>query len=453
LESQAKREVIALDEAERTRVEDYLTRFGDKALLKYVDLTPMWTADGVESFPKCFPYLVNRKLHLSSYHGFNFYLSSRRDYMTRMPVQGNNVLAPDWDWAIRSGADFAVINRHDLERSELDAVAQPFDPSSFLSVPDNVLIVPLRRSGSLLPIGTMFDNGYFRVTEQRADLGRADGENIALGKPARQSSTTLGAAGLAVDGNTDGRFAADSVTHTDADPNAWLEVDLGKPEWIDYVRIWNRTDCCAERLSHYWVFISEKPFDPHDTALQLAARPGVWGRRALPANPDRILLTSRARGRYVRVQLGGEQALAQSFLSLAELQVFRGSPPAASEATPRSSTHFRLLGFESNDANLMRLDFDTDQSTLVQYLLWPNPGLRYFVDGEMVKPERRLNEPVEWKIPKGRHIFEVRYRNKTLLAFWLTYGLFAVACMWAMFAKAWPGAARLKAVRSGMVAH
>jgi hypothetical protein len=54
--------------------------------------------------------------------------------------------------------------------------------------------------------------------------------NLALGMPASQSSTRpfspVGASG-AVDGNTDGNFSDGSVTHTNADPNAWWQVDLG----------------------------------------------------------------------------------------------------------------------------------------------------------------------------------------------------------------------------------
>ena len=55
--------------------------------------------------------------------------------------------------------------------------------------------------------------------------------NLALGKPATQSSTlpgyaTAGAAS-AVDGNTDGSFFDGSVTATNLDPNAWWQVDLG----------------------------------------------------------------------------------------------------------------------------------------------------------------------------------------------------------------------------------
>ena len=55
--------------------------------------------------------------------------------------------------------------------------------------------------------------------------------NLAQGRTATQSSTLAGyptdAASAAVDGNTDGNFFDGSVTHTNADTNAWWQVDLG----------------------------------------------------------------------------------------------------------------------------------------------------------------------------------------------------------------------------------
>jgi hypothetical protein len=78
-------------------------------------------------------------------------------------------------------------------------------------------------------------------------------KNLALGKPATQSSTAYEApAALAVDGNTDGQFAeAKSTTHTDTEDNPWWELDLGQPQPIDKVAIWNRTDSneIARRLN------------------------------------------------------------------------------------------------------------------------------------------------------------------------------------------------------------
>jgi len=70
--------------------------------------------------------------------------------------------------------------------------------------------------------------------------GSSSGSNVALSKAASQSSTLAGyandIAGSAVDGNVGGDFFNGSVTHTNLDPNAWWQVDLGASSIISSVR-------------------------------------------------------------------------------------------------------------------------------------------------------------------------------------------------------------------------
>lgn len=87
-------------------------------------------------------------------------------------------------------------------------------------------------------------------------------ENIALGKTAEQSSTNttgVGAADLAIDGNTSGEWSDDvdenSVTRTNIESEAWWQVNLGEDYEIGDIVIWNRTDCCTDRLTNFDVFV------------------------------------------------------------------------------------------------------------------------------------------------------------------------------------------------------
>jgi site-specific DNA-adenine methylase len=142
----------------------------------------------------------------------------------------------------------------------------------------------------------------------------ASGYNLALGKPATQSSTFLyhsinPVAGYAVDGNTDGYFLNKSTTHTEYAQGAWWQVDLGGRKNINEIIIYNRTDCCADRLSNYQVSISDKAdFSTHTYQQDFHVAP----------NPKKIiqLNASGKQGRYVRIQL-----LDKNYLSLAEVQV------------------------------------------------------------------------------------------------------------------------------------
>jgi hypothetical protein len=144
--------------------------------------------------------------------------------------------------------------------------------------------------------------------------------NRALGKFATQSSTLPGyadSANLAVDGNTDGGFSDGSVTATNADQNAWWQVDLGASVTINSVVVWNRTDCCGSRLNDYWVFVSDTPFLATDTPATLQSRPGTFNSHQTSAPNPATTIAASAEGRYVRVQLSGA-----NYLSLAEVQVF-----------------------------------------------------------------------------------------------------------------------------------
>jgi hypothetical protein len=100
----------------------------------------------------------------------------------------------------------------------------------------------------------------------------ANPPNIALNRPAFQFPEVpwgpdwlpRTAASHGVDGNTDGNFWDNSVTHTDTDHQPWWWVDLGSVQNIRQINIYNRTDCCSSRLSHYQVWVSSDSVDGWD---------------------------------------------------------------------------------------------------------------------------------------------------------------------------------------------
>ncbi len=80
----------------------------------------------------------------------------------------------------------------------------------------------------------------------------ANGVNVAPHGKATQSTTGLGVAKRAIDGNTNGKWSAGSCTHTAyKQQNPSWEVDLGSAQPIDRIVVWNRTDCCQERLENF----------------------------------------------------------------------------------------------------------------------------------------------------------------------------------------------------------
>ena len=127
----------------------------------------------------------------------------------------------------------------------------------------NIKPVPNTVSAQITPVDSQTVVGRFvrvSVPGKAQYLGLAEvqvfsgGQNIAKGKKAKQSTTgSGGTARRAVDGTTNGVYHAGSVTHTNQQNDPWWEVDLGKSMVINKLAIWNRTDCCTERLENFTI--------------------------------------------------------------------------------------------------------------------------------------------------------------------------------------------------------
>src|SRR6266508_2126500 len=146
------------------------------------------------------------------------------------------------------------------------------------------------------------------------------GGNLAWGKATSQSSTSFGGeSSRGVDGNTSGNWGDNSVSHTNFEHQPWWQVDLGSVQQIGTVRLWNRTDCCSERLSNFYVLVSDNPFSSTDltTTINQAGVSSYY--TAGPAGLLTEIGVGRS-GRYVRVQLAGD-----NYLSLAEVEVLAGT--------------------------------------------------------------------------------------------------------------------------------
>jgi hypothetical protein len=164
--------------------------------------------------------------------------------------------------------------------------------------------------------------------------------NVALGKIASQSTTGFGGdASRAVDGNTDGNYGAGSVTHTDTgDPAPSWQVDLGTEFEISRIVLWNRTDCCPDRLSNFRISILDgvgTEIDGEDFFTDFTFPPDPSFEWLLPAPVE---------GQIVRV----EHLLGGSWLSLAEVQAFTDATdiPAAIVTAPQGGNGYVGGSFE-----------------------------------------------------------------------------------------------------------
>jgi len=146
---------------------------------------------------------------------------------------------------------------------------------------------------------------------------------------ATASSTAFeGTASRAVDGNTNGIYKNASVTHTsNATAYEWLLIDLGKPKDIVGIKLWNRTDCCKNRLRNVVIMASKTPFSPATTqaGLDAAITKSDWHESA-PNNTNTLTtipftFQQSKEIRYILIQKAGATRNDTNFLSLAEVEV------------------------------------------------------------------------------------------------------------------------------------
>ena len=162
------------------------------------------------------------------------------------------------------------------------------------------------------------DNGGNRTLElAEVEVFGGELQNLARNPlaSATQSSDRVGNGGnvasVAIDGNTDGRFfSEDSVTHTAGnEPDPFWLLDLGLNAEVENIRLFNRTDCCGDRLDDFRLSLLDAAMNEVD---------GVDVNSPLGAS-ETFFFDGQV-GRFVQIQF--EDVGTDRVLSLAEVQVF-----------------------------------------------------------------------------------------------------------------------------------
>ncbi|XP_027143309.1 fucolectin isoform X1 [Larimichthys crocea] len=140
-------------------------------------------------------------------------------------------------------------------------------------------------------------------------------QNVALRGKATQSDRyydAFGAAYNAIDGNRDSNFHDGSCTHTRGKPNPWWRVDLLDSYIITNINIYNRGDCCQERINGLKIHIGNSL---EHNGLN---NPLVGQIVDLHGNPTFTkTFTPHVKGRYVTLSLPGSN----KYLTLCEVEV------------------------------------------------------------------------------------------------------------------------------------
>ncbi|PHN02337.1 galactose-binding domain-containing protein [Flavilitoribacter nigricans] len=173
------------------------------------------------------------------------------------------------------------------------------------------------------------NDGILDVTEC------TDFANVATSGTATLSSTWTGSsAANAIDGNTAGSSHTGTAHSNGNTTTDYWEVDLGSYELINTINIFNRDDCCQNRLGNMYILISNTPF-PSDASDLSGALLNADFQFQLSATEsgDPIINVGGEVGRYVRLQLSGDNPGGNT-INIAEVQVFACNTDTDSDGIP-----------------------------------------------------------------------------------------------------------------------
>jgi len=188
-----------------------------------------------------------------------------------------------------------------------------------------VLCISLFRGSS----SNHYESSY--ANREKIKLAQAPvSTNISKGKKATQScnynESGYNHASAAVDGNTDGDLNSNnhSVAATCSEKNVWWSVYLGEgPFTITGFTVWNRTDCCSERIKGGKLEIFNKKSESDKALL-------AWVYFTDTRNS--YTYTSSVQGNYIVI------SKPDGYINIAEVEVFGYLTPTQSPTQPPTKT-------------------------------------------------------------------------------------------------------------------
>jgi hypothetical protein len=113
------------------------------------------------------------------------------------------------------------------------------------------------------------------------------------------SASILASSSLAVDGNRNTDWGGGSCAQTNTESNPWWKLDFGQARSVRSVTVWNRGDCCQDRLDNFHIRIG-------NTSSAFNANPlCATGVRAPVSPPYSQVVPCHGVGRYLFIVLQG----------------------------------------------------------------------------------------------------------------------------------------------------
>ena len=216
------------------------------------------------------------------------------------------------------------------------------------TISTNISLTEGNHTFRLVATGTGWNINWIDFSEanEQGNNTEVSTNNLALNGTASQSSTAhLGSAERAIDGNTNGFYSGDSVTHTSSLTGSSWQVNLRAQSDIQEIVIYNRTDsCCRTRLSNFTVSILDEN-ENEIFSQSITTTP----------TPSTTINVSGISGRIVRVT----NNLNNTPLSLAEVEVYGTETGDTTNTNSNDSYVIRARGVSGSEQISLIVDGTT----------------------------------------------------------------------------------------------
>ncbi len=163
------------------------------------------------------------------------------------------------------------------------------------------------------------------------DAYSAQGDNVALntnGAVATQSSlfTSPRPTANCNDGVFTSSLPKDECHTSNNSDNEWVDITLDSNRPIVQIKIYNRTNCCTDRILNSYVLMSTSPFPSgSDSASLAAARAQAdFEFQILVDQPLYELSLNNQLGRYIRLQKAGGALNSTGYINILEIEAIEG---------------------------------------------------------------------------------------------------------------------------------
>ncbi len=186
----------------------------------------------------------------------------------------------------------------------------------------NAIVIDTDKDG--IPDSVDLDNDNDGILDTVENIFGSN--NVALLGSVTSSSVGWGGVMTRInDNNTDGSyFGSNSVAHTlGSSQYDWIDIDLQSLQYIKNIVVWNRTDCCSDRLQNVFLMVSSTPFPSNYNLASALANAEFTHQFGVTNNVVSLDTPIGKKGRYIRIQKSGNNIT--NYLNIAEIQVFNFS--------------------------------------------------------------------------------------------------------------------------------